>query len=1008
MPTHEQSINVALGELLEELGQKWQVRSELTGVFEEGNQRPDILVEKSDGWPIVIEAEVANPAQAEVEARSRLGLHLATTGTPIHATIALNYPASLRDHSGAALRSELRTCQFEYALISQDADGGTIRVPNAGWITGGLRELAFVVHRSSIPSWRVEALADELERGVSRAAGLLTVSHPHGSQLGSDIAATLGQIDDEGGQSRRMAMTVLADALIFHVALAEAELEVEADAGPRRVVNPDALRAGGQFIPSQILDEWQLILGVNYWPIFHTACEIVSSLPTQTASRILDALWRTTEQLVIGGVTRSHDLTGVVFQRLIADRKFLATYYTRPAAASLLAGLAMPIDDPFFGDDWADAERLQSIRVGDFACGTGTLLSTAYQRIGLMHELHGGDPRALHPAMMERGLVGLDVLTVAVHLTAAMLAGTYPETPFEGECLLTMPYGIYEWGASVGSLDLLEPQPSFEFLQAAATTAGGRGAEQVSDIFSRVGHSQFDLLIMNPPFTRHGAREGDRTEVHNPAFAAFGASEEAQNQLARRLKVVSEGGDGHGHAGLASYFVDLANKKLRNGGRLALVLPLSAMSGGSWQKIRTKWTSDYSGILAVTISESATDTRAFSADTGMAECLVVATKTTAEQEPRANFVILDAQPQDSLEGALVGQEIVKLIEEGHVARLEDGPFGGTRIYLGSSIVGEVLSCPLPAEGGWPVVGIQDITLAQTATALSNGLLWVEGMPREEAATLPIVKTREIIDRIGPHHLDLCGAQIKSDGLPQGPFERHAGCPAGAGYPTLWSHNAQLERQLIVQPDSHCSIRRVDGVIPPPLEHRAQQRWMTAAASHYNLDLQFNSQSLCVAATSLPTIGGRAWPTVVLDNPSWWSLYSLWANSTLGLLAHWWTANKTQSGRGCHTVTSIPLIPVFDLRTATEEQIASAESVFQEISDCRFLPFDQIDEDPSRALLDRRLLVDILGLPEDLCRPNGPIERLRQKLAAEPQIHGGKATRVVFTEDGEQNEPRDDR
>jgi hypothetical protein len=36
----------------------------------------------------------------------------------------------------------------------------------------------------------------------------------------------------------------------------------------------------------------------------------------------------------------------------------------------------------------------------------------------------------------ERGLVGLDVLTVAVHLTAAMLAGTHPDTPFEGECLV--------------------------------------------------------------------------------------------------------------------------------------------------------------------------------------------------------------------------------------------------------------------------------------------------------------------------------------------------------------------------------------------------------------------------------------------------------------------------------------------------------------------------------------------------------------------------------------------
>ena len=34
--------------------------------------------------------------------------------------------------------------------------------------------------------------------------------------------------------------------------------------------------------------------------------------------------------------------------------------------------------------------------------------------------------------------------------------------------------------------------------------------------------------------------------------------------------------------------------------------------------------------------------------------------------------------------------------------------------------------------------------------------------------------------------------------------------------------------------------------------------------------------------------------------------------------------------------------------------------------------------------------------------------LRRKLAREPQIHGGKKSRVVFTEDAERSEPRTDR
>ena len=53
-------------------------------------------------------------------------------------------------------------------------------------------------------------------------------------------------------------------------------------------------------------------------------------------------------------------------------------------------------------------------------------------------------------------------------------------------------------------------------------------------------------------------------------------------------------------------------------------------------------------------------------------------------------------------------------------------------------------------------------------------------------------------------------------------------------------------------------------------------------------------------------------------------------------------------------------------------------------------------------------MDVLGLPASLCEPDGPLALLRRKLAAEPQIHGGKRTRVVFSGGGEFSERRDDR
>ena len=78
-----------------------------------------------------------------------------------------------------------------------------------------------------------------------------------------------------------------------------------------------------------------------------------------------------------------------------------------------------------------------------------------------------------------------------------------------------------------------------------------------------------------------------------------------------------------------------------------------------------------------------------------------------------------------------------------------------------------------------------------------------------------------------------------------------------------------------------------------------------------------------------------------------------------------------------------------------EQLPAARRAFTALVERRFLPFDQIDEDAARAELDRRLLVDVMGLPRTLCEPDGPLELLRRKLAREPQVHGGKKTRVVF-------------
>ena len=244
--------------------------------------------------------------------------------------------------------------------------------------------------------------------------------------------------------------------------------------------------------------------------------------------------------------------------------------------------------------------------------------------------------------------------------------------------------------------------------------------------------------------------------------------------------------------------------------------------------------------------------------------------------------------------------------------------------------------------------------------------------------------------------------------PRGPFALIQPAKSKAPtYPMLWAHDAKMERQLLVQFDSEGEIK-VRASSQNEIDEKAARIWATATRAHYNGDFQFNSQSVVVAMTDRRCIGGIAWPSVIFDDPSQEFTFSLWCNSTLGLLLHWWVANKTQAGRGRLSVTTIPNIPTLDTRALTDEQHAEAKRQFDLLRDERFLPFDQIDEDPARAKLDRAILVDVLGLPETLVEPGGPIDLIRHKLAQEPQIHGGKKSRVVFTDDGEKSVKRDDR
>lgn len=164
---------------------------------------------------------------------------------------------------------------------------------------------------------------------------------------------------------------------------------------------------------------------------------------------------------------------------------------------------------------------------------------------------------------------------------------------------------------------------------------------------------------------------------------------------------------------------------------------------------------------------------------------------------------------------------------------------------------------------------------------------------------------------------------------------------------------------------------------------------TASHLHFNQNFQFNSQSTAMQYTARRTIGGRAWMTIRFADPAMEAAIALWGNTTLGLLLHWWQANKQQSGRGNVGKEALAAFTCLDPVRLTPDQLAASVGLLTRIGDAPMRPFNEIADDAARANLDREFLAGILGLPEGLFAPDGPLALLRHKLAAEPSVHGNK-------------------
>ena len=949
----EPNANNALGDLLRSMLPGCQVRSENTQTFpNHPGRHADVLITAPGRSPVVVEAEYEPAPEAERDASDRLGLAVQGEPRTIEVAIALRYPEAVEE--AYDVREAVGVASLAYCVRHEDGS----RFPESGWLDGSASDLADLIRLVSVPQKGVEQAAQTLEQGIGQAANRLEEMAKLRPNVTPVIARLLGMSDVP--QTRRMACAIIANAMVFHQRIAGMHEGVK----PLRLVcGPDVTNPQGE-----TLSAWAAILKINYWPIFAIAKDILEQIPGNTATSILRELLETAQGVEATGVDNAHDLTGRIFQRLIADRKYLATFYTLPASAALLARLAVTKMD---GMDWSDAKAIGKLRIADFACGTGALLSAVYEQIAARHDRAGGDSSKLHPMMMEEVLYGCDVMPSAIHITGSTLSGAQPTVGFGSSRLYTVPYGRQrDGGVLIGSLELLRSSALLTLFNMSdpAMRTGSVGEATASQILAEFPDEEYDLVIMNPPFTSATNHEGAHADITNPAFAAFDATHADQTAMGARANRLADNTCYHGNAGIASAFAALGHKKIKPGGVLALVLPLSVANGLSWRGFREMLAREYTDATVLSIAANGRD-MSFSSDTGMAECLVVARRLKSDETPqdRTHFTSLSHRPQGFVHASSLAG---RLLDGSRVRRIEDGPYGATPLTVGEELAGGTITTPRSEDGeSWGAVRLSDYSLAQTAYALAQSKLWLPGSASSVELKVALLGD---VGKLGFVHRDITGP------VPRGPFDRLASSPT-ATYPALWNHDAKKETRMVCGPDSQLQVRE-------GMEDKASVIWATAGRSHLNLEFTIGSQPLSVAFTDQESIGGVVWPNVAFSNKRFDYAFSVWGNSTLGLLAYWWHSSRQQSSKIRITIRSSGSLPVLDFRALSDEQLYTAEVIFEEFRDKELKPAYLADADPNRALLDRRVACDLLGFDEGTYVG---VRRLAAKWCAEPSVHGGK-------------------
>ena len=958
----EVAYNFALARLLRDEGLNAQAEQRHT--FGQARGQADVLLDFDD-YAVVIEAEFGAPARADANKRFPPDQPAIVGGLPLRLAVAVGYPKRLADlpesdtDSNLAAAKDLTT-SYRYYGDEWGADTvGTVALL-AEQLLGAERQ------RCSHRGDRAEIL--DGNRPGRRGTG------PTGPEPGPRAGVSRHQ-GAHMGSTRWSSRSCWRGTWTCR--------SCPPSTGGRRSTVPTL--AGST---ADLQRQWEEILEINWWPIFHVARETLRATPGSQATRLaMVVLIRTAREIVESGMIRRHDVAGRVFHRLLDSRKFLATNYTTIPAAILLAGLAFDQRGPRWSEiDFASAESVAGLRIVDPACGSGTLLMAAAQEV-LKRARRAGAPAEQAPAIvrtiLEEALYGFDVVPAAIHLAASTLCMAEARQVVKDMNLWRVRHGVTDGVARLGSLDFLSTSPSQGnaarlglFYDEKPSIRRVTGTGEVED--SGVGMPpKCHLVIANPPYTRAGGPGDEKNTVWNPIFGSLLDKRDAE-KMKNALRKALNGTAASLYAGLGSAFVVLADETLDIGGRLAFVLPATMLTGSRWAPIRRLLLSKYA-VEWVVVSHDLRNRSAkkglpgrrlvsFSESTRIAEVLIVATRRQSvdRKGSRACFVNLLRNPDEPIETLGLTQKLLAL-------RDGLGPLEPAAIDIGETTWGNAVLVPqgdLPLDGGpWSLATFVQPGLALIAKRIALGKYGLLG-------SVPIADLGAFAD-LGPYHMQVKNPKYGLFTVRERP---RTAAPAGwklrAGVPALWHHKASKNTCLAASADALLE-RRAD-------RSRSDQDRMLAKSGclHLAADLGMAPQRVAAVMTDNPMLGVRSWTSVLPRKPAPGKneALCLWLNSTVGLLLRVMHGNRPYLGRSGLPHELVRTMPVLDVDRLSPGQLTAATAVYADLKHRELQGFSALAKDPVRLELNERLCREVLGIDPEI------VADITRKLALEPTLH----------------------